>query len=275
MRLDKTEIAIRQRPLPDLLDLALLVFRRHAAPLMALTTLGAAPWLALNAWLLNRRMQNGLWDDYETWIFYAFWQLWLVPLEAPLATAPVTLYLGQVMFFERPSWKQVFRTLLGCLPQLLVLQVILRGFLFLMFITAPVPSLAWPYLNEVLLLERNRLFRKLPGGVSTLGRSQALHGSGSGELFGRWLGTLTVGVVLTLGAWMMLFLLAGVLVGDFSDEEMVYPVTVLLPLALWMVQGFLAVVRYLSYLDLRIRAEGWEIELAMRAEAQRMERQLA
>lgn len=275
MRLDKTEISIRQRPLPELLDLALLVFRRHAVPLMTLTMLGALPWLVLNAWLLGREMRSGLWDDYETWLLYGFGQLWWTSLEAPLATAPVTLYLGQVMFFERPSWKPLIRTLLASLPQLVVLQVMLRGLLFAMFITAPVPSLGWPYLNEVLLLERNRLFRKRPGGVSTMGRSQALHGSGSGELFGRWLGTLTVGVALSLGAWMMLYLLTGVLVGDFSDEEAVYPVTILLPIALWMVQGFLAVVRYLSYLDLRIRAEGWEIELAMRAEAQRMERQLA
>lgn len=274
MRLDKTEIAIRQRPLAELLDLGLLVFRRHALPLMALITLGAAPWLLLNFWLLGGFL-NDRFLDYETWTMYVFWQLWLVPLQAPLATAPVTLYLGQVMFFERASWRNMLRTLWSCLPQLLVLQVVLRGFLYLMMITAPAPSLGWPYLNEVLLLERNRLWRKGPSGVTTMGRSRSLHGSGSGELFGRWLGTLTVGVALSLAAWLMLFLLTGVLVGDFDDEDSVYPFTILLPAALWMVQGFLAVVRYLSYLDLRIRTEGWEIELAMRAEAQRMERQLA
>lgn len=274
MRLDKTEIAIRQRPLPELLDLALLVFRRHALPLMALTTLGAAPWLLLNWWLLNNWLGEQF-IDYDVIMLYVFWQLWLVPLEAPLATALVTLYLGQVMFFERPSWRGMFRTLVGCLPQLFVLQVLLRGFLYLMVLAAPAPSLGWPYLNEVLLLERNRLWRKGPSGVTTLGRSQALHGSGSGELFGRWLGTLVVGLGLTAAAWFMLFLLSGVLVGDFNEEDAVYQFTILVPLALWIVQGFLAVVRYLNYLDLRIRSEGWEIELAMRAEAQRMERQLA
>jgi hypothetical protein len=48
-----------------------------------------------------------------------------------------------------------------------------------------------------------------------------------------------------------------------------------MPLALWMVIGLMTVARYLSYLDLRIRREGWEIELKMRAEAGRLTRQLA
>ena len=40
------------------------------------------------------------------------------------------------------------------------------------------------------------------------------------------------------------------------------------------VVAFMAVVRFLSYLDLRIRHEGWEVELLMRAEAQRLAVQL-
>lgn len=274
MRLDKTQIAIRQRPLPELLDLALVVFRNHAGPLMVLISLGCAPWMALNWWFLGGNLTDQI-VDAESWVGYVFTQLWLVPLEAPLATAPATIYLGQVMFFARPSWREMRRTLWGCLPQLFVFQVLLRGLLFAMVLPAVVPSLAWPYLNEVLLLERNRLWRKGPSGATTLGRSQALHGKGTGELFGRWLGALVVGLGLTLAAFVLLWMLTYTLVGDFDEEETVYPFTILLPAALWMVQGYLAVVRYLSYLDLRIRTEGWEIELAMRAEAQRLERRMA
>jgi hypothetical protein len=46
-------------------------------------------------------------------------------------------------------------------------------------------------------------------------------------------------------------------------------------MALWSVLGYFTVVRYLSYLDLRIRTEGWEVELLMRAEGERLTRQLA
>ena len=42
--------------------------------------------------------------------------------------------------------------------------------------------------------------------------------------------------------------------------------TIYFPLALWIVVGAGSVARFLSYLDLRIRREGWEVELLMRAE---------
>jgi hypothetical protein len=49
--------------------------------------------------------------------------------------------------------------------------------------------------------------------------------------------------------------------------------TVHLPFALWIVASFFSVVRFLSYLDRRIRNEGWEVELVLRAEAERLTRQ--
>ena len=56
---------------------------------------------------------------------------------------------------------------------------------------------------------------------------------------------------------------------DWFKLEVVYPA------CLWLVVAFLAVVRFLSYLDLRIRHEGWEVELLMRAEALRLATPLA
>ena len=46
-------------------------------------------------------------------------------------------------------------------------------------------------------------------------------------------------------------------------------------LAIWIVVGYFSVVRFLSYLDLRIRREGWEVELRMRAEGARLTRRHA
>jgi hypothetical protein len=37
-----------------------------------------------------------------------------------------------------------------------------------------------------------------------------------------------------------------------------------------MLVSYVTVFRFLSYLDLRIRLEGWEVELKIRAEANRM-----
>ena len=45
---------------------------------------------------------------------------------------------------------------------------------------------------------------------------------------------------------------------------------VLIPMVLWLVGLFVVVFRFLSYLDSRIRLEGWELELRLRAEGQRV-----
>ena len=47
------------------------------------------------------------------------------------------------------------------------------------------------------------------------------------------------------------------------------------PLSMWITAGFLTVVRFLAYLDLRIRHEGWEVELRMRAEGSRLTGQIS
>jgi hypothetical protein len=46
---------------------------------------------------------------------------------------------------------------------------------------------------------------------------------------------------------------------------------VVLPAILWLVGLFLTVYRFLCYLDTRIRLEGWEIELRLKAEASRLD----
>jgi len=44
---------------------------------------------------------------------------------------------------------------------------------------------------------------------------------------------------------------------------------------LWTVVVYFTVARFLSYLDQRIRNEGWEVELFLRAQRERLTRQTA
>jgi hypothetical protein len=83
---------------------------------------------------------------------------------------------------------------------------------------------------------------------------------------------MLIGLPLFFSAWFSIWFLGGLLADDWQWGGIVY--TLYYPLALWLVMGFFAVVRFLGYLDLRIRREGWEVELMMRAEAARLERQL-
>jgi hypothetical protein len=132
---------------------------------------------------------------------------------------------------------------------------------------------ARPFLNEVVLLERNPQRATTLGGMTTSLRSANLHEGSMAELFGHWLSAACVAVLATISLWLALWYLRLQLfdVGAF-DRPMF---EIWLPVAMWIVGGYLVVVRYLSYLDLRIRREGWELELRMRGEAAKMAEQIS
>ena len=271
MQLDKTRIAIRERTFADVLDLALHVFRDHAGPLALAFCAGAAPVALFNYWLLGGWFASDVYDVDDVWWFVWF-NSWLICFEIPLATAPMTLYLGQALFVERPSAARMVKDLFASLPQLVLFQVVARGVLTLMTITVPVLYLGWPYLTEIILLERNPWRKRSPQGTSTLTRSGNMHARNRGELFSRWFASVLIGLMFIVIFWRSLWTLALLLTGGLEDHAVQW--TVCLPVAIWLTIGYFTVVRFLSYLDLRIRTEGWEVELLLRAEAARLIRQL-
>ncbi len=269
MQLDKTRIAIRERQYVDILDLAVRVCRVHAWPLLLAFSAGVVPMMLLNKWLLSG------YDDlaFELGLGpqYMFFAVLLVVVEAPLATAPATLYLGKAMFSDRPNVREIVRELWESLPQLLVYQVLFRLWYF-----------RWTYLNEVILLDRNPMRRKTPGGKTpggktpggetTASRGRILHRGEGGDLVGRGVSVAAVGGLLAASIWLSIYLLRIVLTGQWAWELPSAMYTFYFPLTLWIVAGYLTVVRFLCYLDLRIRREGWEVELTMRAERARLTR---
>ena len=111
-------------------------------------------------------------------------------------TAPLTLYLGQSLFSEKIESRRIVRNLAASLPQLALYQVLLRGVLLLPVLTWFLPFVTWPYLNEVILLERNRLFGGRSQRMTTGRRKTALHSGSGGDLFAQWLLAMLVGVAL-------------------------------------------------------------------------------
>ncbi len=270
MQLDSNRIVIRERGLLDLLDLALFVIRTFAGPLIGALALGIVPAMLLNAWILADLAEPGF--DEPIPMAYMWWMLMLVVWETPLVTSFATLYLGEAAFQERPHMGSVFRSAIHALPQLIVFQVLLRGLLMPLVVTWFFPFAVWPYLNEVILLERNPL-RKQPGRITTYRRTRALHFGAAGDLFARWMVAAGFGSLLAVSLWISMQITVGMLLNEWQWEGLTY--TLYYPLALWIVVGYFTVVRFLGYLDLRIRREGWEVELMMRAEGARLSRQLA
>ncbi|MEM6798284.1 MAG: hypothetical protein AAF589_02105 [Planctomycetota bacterium] len=269
MNFDNTHIAIRERNFAEVMDLALHVTRAHAGPLLLALLAGATPWALLNAAMLAG---SGMLEDLE-WdgpVPYGFWMTMLVAIEAPLATAGITLYLGQVTFADRVEPGRIVRDYFRALPQMLWSQGVVRLLCAPIIVTMLLPYASWPYLSELILLERNPLFAGKQKRLTTRRRSKHLHGGAGGDLFTRWIVSLIAGSLMILsiggGIHVLFHQLFNLPFSTITD------LTVTFPLAMWLVVGFFAVVRFLAYLDLRIRREGWEVELTMRAEAERLAR---
>lgn len=272
MQLDHTQIAIRERSLLCLLDLALRVVATHAGPLLAALALGVLPVALLDHWLVHAVLDlDPMLEEEGAYALYLFGMMALVAWQMPLATALVTLYLGQALFDQRPPPRVLLRQFLGSLPQLIWYQVFVRAiWLFVVPFGIVYPFSYRPYLNEVILLERNPL--RGQGRMTTGARAASLHASVWGDLFLQWLTAIVFGLLLIVSIIGSCYLMRGELLGNWEHDWIF--ISVCYPMSIWLVIGYLAVFRFLAYLDLRIRREGWELELLVRAESDRLKRRL-
>ncbi len=264
MRFDRSSIAIRERSFGEILDLALWVVRKHFVPFFVLLAIGAGPWVVLNLFLLP---PPDSFASENTVTYQLLLHALLMTWEAPLATAPVTLYLGQVLFVDRVRGRSLVAGLLTALPQLFVYQVLLRGIFLVSGVLWIFWCSSWVFMSEIILLERTPL-RERGAGVSTERRRRILHTHRSGDLFGRAVLGLFGAAALTAALSSGLLVLVWIL--DFHDIWSNVLVFCAILAAGWIAVGYLAVVRFLSYLDQRIRNEGWELELLMWAEKSRL-----
>ncbi len=298
MQLDRTQITIRERGLLDILDLGLRVMWVYVGPLLAAVALGIGPLLLLNAWLLADAIPDPDQFDTNDWYGqqeyvdaitrYAFCLLLLFAWQIPLATAPLTLYLGTAVFEDKPSFPGLWKTYWEMFPQFFFSRVVLRAlwllpaFLILLSDTTgmyvlgmfllPLPFLIRPYASEVILLERNPMRSARPETVTTTRRNRMLHAQSGSDLFGRWALVFLACVVWVYALWFAVEYMLKTLTGQEPHDWTNYGW--ILPCVMWFVVVYAAVVRFLSYLDLRIRREGWEVELRLRAEGNRLARQL-
>ncbi|MDX1946166.1 MAG: hypothetical protein SFU86_12275 [Pirellulaceae bacterium] len=302
MQLDSTRIAVRERGLLDIFDLALHVTREFAWPWLAGSLLAILPLAMLNHFLVGWMASS----DYETdapGVRYLFAMTMLIFLEAPLASLLVIAFLGPAVFLEKRTLRQVLADVLKLSPQWLLCVVLLRGVLpaWLIYLAADrfafnqgtegflmAVLVIWamglrafrPFITEIVLLEKNPLRSKNPN-VITMGRRSAhLHAPSSSDLFVRWIGGAMIVLLLValalFTAWTMIGVLASQWIFTIDPEEGLiwnaqwHDLVIVYPACLWLVVAYLSVVHFLSYLDLRIRHEGWEVELLMRAEALRL-----
>lgn len=259
MRLEDVQLAIRPRTILECLDVTFLFCSRHWLGLLLTASIGILPLASFNWWVANIPEMNG----YGTYL--------LLAMELPWATMFVTLYLGQTTFSQRLSFRRMLRDGLRAVPGLLAFQVMIRGLCLMLVVLVPVVFLGMYYLNEIILLEKPPVSR-------IWNRRTAMNARIMGRIVSMRMLDL---MVMYGGTWALatLFRAISSLWEDrmdslrwlFADadsmQEMELIVDWQMQAAFWVVVVFLTVFRFVSYLDCRIRREGWDVELKLRSQA--------
>jgi len=286
MQFDQTSIAIRERSSLEVFDLAANVLVRHLQPIMVLLFLNAMPFVVLDYCLIGWMTDVSFSVELSTAYYVAV--IALIVSQAQLGTCLITIFMGRVMFLEEHSIWAVLKQFLKRLPYFLYSQGILRVALFAVpatMITAPrdseeaylmaflgLPVIAFvgllvramrPFVPEVIYLEQTPL-RSRSDLPSLSRRSRNLHMLAAASI-------TMQSVLILLFAPLLLFSIHSVFVmadSMFSiranSDISLQPFYILI--SGWLVAGFFAVVRFLMYIDVRIRQEGWSVDLKFRSE---------
>lgn len=296
MQLDQTHVAVRVRTLAEIGDLALVLLHRYPAMLLVGFVLGAWPWMAANAlllaWIPWTEAEFGLDDSAAMREIsrYVTWMALLVFLQTPAAGVVTTIYLGQAVFEHQPSWRsamhiarQQFWRWIYCLgvrrlaiPAMIIVALRMfqpyNGFFDILlplvfFLIALVFRAGRPFLPEMILLEMCPMRSSNPNEITLGRRARALHRPTGSDVGSRWIAVAITLTTIFAGLFYSLMWVRGIATGYWNVS--LVTLLVLYPLALWAVGGLSVVVRMIAYLDTRIRLEGWDVELAVRAEAMR------
>jgi hypothetical protein len=290
MKLDQTFIAIRERTTLEIFDLAIQVVRWHFAKLLGLLVLGALPWTIANWFFLQWILQAG--EQGESTFGFYWMMMILVISQAQAGTSMITYYLGQAMFIEEMTLTQILRDSFLKAPFFWWLHGGVRMVLPIMGVAFLTWSGGWPtltgfslfaallasfamliralrpFVSEIFLLEKTPVRSERPNRINFAKRSSNLHRHAGSELFHRFLVGCLFYPLIFLSTYSGLTLIDSALVLQAGFE---FPLRSLYWVAaLWLTAGFAAVVRFLSYIDIRIRQEGWAVELKMRAEGMRL-----
>jgi hypothetical protein len=300
VQLDRTEIVIRQRTALELFDLSLLVFHRHYKPMLLTCAILGVPLLALDVFALHWMLSEDsllVAEDLPSPIVamrlrYVSHLILLFVMQFPIISLPATVFLGNQIFYESISIASLLRRIAPiALRSLVILGIVRLGLvgLVLEFVVARGEVFDWsteiwilfviagiglllratgPFAPEILGLELCPLRASQGKEITYAQRSRSLHKQLVAEHILRFVGSLIFGVLIALMLLGTMLFLQGNLTANWQWNG--WYDFVLLPFAMWLVGTYMAVFRFLSYLDSRIRLEGWEIELRLRAEAERL-----
>jgi hypothetical protein len=256
LKLDAARVVLRPRTLPEILDLALRFATDPAATLYA----KLAMLTLLPLWALTLAAHWGL-----GWSWGAVWLLALV-LVTPIQGV-FTIAVGKMMFAEHVTVREILREYLRRLPSYLVALLITRVQIAVLciavFLVLP-PLWIWGrsiHVHEACLLEQaagsdavKRAARMVEHRVLGAAGSLLLLSVAAAGFVGVAEALLNYGLfdfVLQIG---MPF-------GSLFEEGGSAPAL----LGLFLAVPYWATARFLAYVDLRTRRDGWDVQLRFMA----------
>jgi hypothetical protein len=244
MNPNRTRVVLRERALPDILDLGLRFLIEHGG-VYARTALVVLPPFFIASMLVARTL-----GPSAAWFFAIF--------AAMLAGAPFTVLASRLVFEDEVRIVRVLGEALRAAPRLFVLRILTFGGGWLGFVMFVLPGV-WLFavalfVVEVTVLERSPL-------RATVWRSARIVGCESGETFLALLLLLLLQVIATLSVDSAGRMIISVLLESRAPA----PIwtdgwSTLSLLGFWLFVPYVATARFFVYLDVRTRSEGWDIQ---------------
>ncbi|HEX7662917.1 MAG TPA: hypothetical protein VF407_00325 [Polyangiaceae bacterium] len=241
----QVRLALRDRPMSDVLDLVFRFVAHHFGFYLRTMLVVLVPGYALSLFAA----------DQAGWTFG-----WIVAVAlAIFAQAPFTVLASKLVFEDAPTVRQACGAALAQLPRLLIARLGQAAMVALGTLTCGVGLVyvapASLFLSEAVLLEGISL-----GDAAT--RARRIAASSGGD-------SLMAALLLALG-----WLAAVFLFGDFMGRKVLEELLEISPppsfvseggsyLALagfWLFVPFAATARFLLYLNMRTKAEGWDVQ---------------
>ncbi len=150
---------------------------------------------------------------------------------------------------------------------MILFQVIVRALLLVTVIFLPLVPSRMAFLDEVILLERGK-------SLAAVRRSATLCGLRGGDFFVQWVAQTAFGFLFVVTFWAG----TGAIVNALTTSELTWDrpgyadlYGVRFQVAVWLAISFFGVARFLTYIDQRIRLEGWEVKLRLQAVGRALE----
>ncbi len=255
MNILEARVALRDRTVIDVVDLALRFVMRSSVAYAKLSLIVLTPSFLVTWWIAY----DAGWGWAWTWTL----------LIAPFAASPFTALASRLMFAPSAEIGEVIRASLAALPRLLgvrILQFVGVAFGALAFLLPAAWFLAlFLFTNEIVVLERATV-----GGA--LARMQRLLTGGSGDAI--------LAVLFLLALHIMAVFLGDVVGRGILEDvlEIAPPPSIFVAkgstlglAAFWCFVPFAATCRFLLYVNVRTRNEGWDVQTRFAAIAARTE----